>query len=57
MTLLSQFLRVVLPTHGHKTLYKLDSKTLLGFQDFIPTNNVTDRTTWEDWCGNGGREP
>ena len=39
--------------YGHKTLYTLDSKTLLGLSDFIPANSAADWTTWED-CGSGG---
>ena len=31
----------------------LDSKTLLGFSDFIPANSAADWTTWED-SGSGG---
>ena len=34
-------------------MYTLDSKTLLGFSDFIPANSAADWTTWEDW-GSGG---
>ena len=34
-------------------LFTLDSKKLLGFSDFIPTNSDADWTTWEDW-GSGG---
>ena len=50
----------ILPTirYGHNlTLYLLDSKTLLGFSEFIPTNSAADWTTWEDWgsaSGGGG---
>ena len=33
--------------------YTLDSKTFLGFSDFIPANSAADWTTWEDW-GSGG---
>ena len=40
--------------YGHKTLYTLNSKTLLGFSDFIPAKSAADWTTWEDW-GSGGR--
>ena len=32
-------------------LYTLDSKTLLGFSDFIPTNSAADWATGEDWGG------
>ena len=39
---------------GHKTLYTLDSKTLLGFSDFIPANSAADLTTGEDWGSGGG---
>ena len=39
---------------GHKTLYTLDSKTLLGYSDIIPANSAADRTTWEDWGSSGG---
>ena len=36
--------------------YTLDSKTLLGFSDFIPANSAADWTSWEDWgSGGGGR--
>ena len=35
------------------TLYTLDSKTLLGFSDFILTNSAADWATGEDW-GSGG---
>ena len=35
-------------------VYKLDSKTLLGFSDFIPTNSAADWTTGEDWGSGGG---
>ena len=35
-------------------LYTLDSKTLLGFSDFIPANSAADWTTWEDWGSGGG---
>ena len=35
-------------------LYTLDSKTLLGFLDFIPANSAADWTTWEDWGSGGG---
>ena len=40
--------------YGHKTLYTLDSKTLLGFSVSIPANSAADRTTWADWSGGGG---
>ena len=40
--------------YGHKTLYTLDSKTLLGFSDFIPTNSAADWATGEDWGSGGG---
>ena len=40
--------------YGHKTLYTLDSKTLLGFSDFIPANSAADWTTWKDWGSSGG---
>ena len=33
---------------------KLDSKTLLGFSDFIPANSAADWTTGEDWGSGGG---
>ena len=36
------------------TLYTLDSKTLLGFSDFIPTNSAADWATGEDWGSGGG---
>ena len=39
--------------HVH-TLYTLDSKTLLGFSDFIPTNSAADWATGEDWGSGGG---
>ena len=32
----------------------LDSKTLLGFSDFIPVNSAAEWTTWEDWGTGGG---
>ena len=35
-------------------LYTLDSKTLLGFSDFIPANSAADWNTWEDWGSGGG---
>ena len=37
-------------------MYTLDSKTLLGFSDFIHANSAADWTTWEEWgnCGGGG---
>ena len=36
------------------TLYTLDSKTLLGFSDFILTNSAADWATGEDWGSGGG---
>ena len=35
-------------------LYTLDSKTLLGFLDFIPANSAAEWTTWVDWGSGGG---
>ena len=37
-----------------KVIYTLDSKTLLGFSDFISANSAADWTTWEDWGSGGG---
>ena len=34
-------------------LYTLDSKTLLGFSDFIPANSAADWTTQEDLGSSG----
>ena len=34
--------------------YTLDSKTLLGFSDFIPANSAADWTTGENWASGGG---
>ena len=35
-------------------VYTLDSKTLLGFSDFIPANSAADWTIQEDWGGGAG---
>ena len=35
-------------------LYTLDSKTLLGFSDFIPASSAAGKTAGEDWGGEGG---
>ena len=35
-------------------VYTPDSKTPLGFSDFIPANSAADWTTQEDWGGGAG---
>ena len=37
-----------------KRYTKLDSKTLLGFSEVIPTNSAADWATGEDWGSGGG---
>ena len=40
--------------YGHKTLYTLNSKTLLEFSDLSLAASAADWATWENWGGGGG---